>query len=160
MSPSHAMRTMLTSPKSPFRSMMRKLSFSRKSAPNGRKNPSLLNILARWPVSTGRHSPTKLSHAPQIAMLLSGSSTKKGTWSHSWKYQSYCLESYLTLLMAQWVDMKALENKKHASLLCFFDSLGAIRQISFLESASSRVVTHKHALSAWFFSFHVYPLSY
>ena len=54
-----------------------------------------------------------------------------------------------TLLMAQWVDMEVLENKNHASLLCFFfDSLGAIRQISSLELASSRVVTHPHALSA------------
>ena len=52
--------------------------------------------------------------------------------------------------MAQWVDMEALENKNHASLLCFFDSLGAIRKISCLESASRRVVTHQHALSVWF----------
>ena len=56
--------------------------------------------------------------------------------------------SYITLLMAQWVDMEALENKNHASLLYFFDSLGAILQISSLESASSWVVTHQHALSA------------
>ena len=52
------------------------------------------------------------------------------------------------LLMAQWVDTEALENKNHASLLCSFDYLRAIRQISSLESASSRVVTHRHALSA------------
>ena len=32
--------------------------------------------------------------------------------------------------MAQWVDMEALENKNDASLSCFFDSLGAVRQIS------------------------------
>ena len=57
-------------------------------------------------------------------------------------------EVRLTLLMVQWVDMKALENKNHASLVCFFDSLGAIRQISSLEPASSRVVTNQHALSA------------
>ena len=50
--------------------------------------------------------------------------------------------------MAQWVDMEALENKNHASPLCFFDSMGAIRKISCLESASSKVVTHRHALSA------------
>ena len=37
-----------------------------------------------------------------------------------------------------------------------FLTLGAARQISSLESASSRVVTHRHAFSAWFF--HVYPL--
>ena len=54
----------------------------------------------------------------------------------------------LTLLMAQWADMEASENKNHASLSCFYDSLGAIRQISYLESASSRVATHRHALSA------------
>ena len=54
----------------------------------------------------------------------------------------------LTLLMAQWVDMEVLEYKNHASLVCFVYSLGAIRQISSLESASSRVVTHQHALSA------------
>ena len=53
----------------------------------------------------------------------------------------------LTLLMAQWVDMRALENKNHASLM-LFESLGAIRQISSHESVSSRVVTHRHALSA------------
>ena len=32
--------------------------------------------------------------------------------------------------MAQWVDMEALENKNHASLACYFDSLGVVRQIS------------------------------
>ena len=52
--------------------------------------------------------------------------------------------------MAQWADMEALENKYHASLSWFFDSLGAIRQISSLGSASSRVVTHRHKLSVWF----------
>ena len=36
----------------------------------------------------------------------------------------------LTLIMAQWVDMEALENKNHAFLSWFFDSLGTIRQIS------------------------------
>ena len=41
--------------------------------------------------------------------------------------------AFITLLMAQWVDMEALENKNHASLLCFFDSMGAIRRISSLE---------------------------
>ena len=55
--------------------------------------------------------------------------------------------------MAQWVDMGALENRNHASLLWFFDSLGAIRHISSLESASSRIVRHRYALSAWFFSY-------
>ena len=50
--------------------------------------------------------------------------------------------------MVQWVGMVALENKNHAPLLCFFGSLDVIRQISSLESASSRVVTHQHALSA------------
>ena len=30
---------------------------------------------------------------------------------------------FLTLLMAQWVDMEALENKNHASLSCFFFTL-------------------------------------
>ena len=39
-----------------------------------------------------------------------------------------------------WIDMEALKSKKHTSLLCLFDSLGAIRQISSLESAASRVV--------------------
>ena len=47
----------------------------------------------------------------------------------------------LTLLMAQWVDMRALENKNHASLM-LFDSLGAIRQISRV------IITHQHVLSA------------
>ena len=56
--------------------------------------------------------------------------------------------SGLTLQMAQWVDMKALEKENHASLVLFFYYLGAIRQISSLESASSRVVMHQHALSA------------
>ena len=56
--------------------------------------------------------------------------------------------------------MEALENTNHASILCFFDSLGAIWQISNHESASIRVLTHRHPLSAWFFSFHVYPLSH
>ena len=54
----------------------------------------------------------------------------------------------LTLLMAQWVDMEALENENHASLLFFFYSLGSIQQLNSLESASSRVVTNQHALSA------------
>ena len=57
-------------------------------------------------------------------------------------------EFYLTLLMDQWVEMEAVENVNHASLLCFFDSLGAVRRISSLESASSRVITHRHAFSA------------
>ena len=35
----------------------------------------------------------------------------------------------LTLLMAQWVDMEALDNRNRTSLQCSFDSLGAIRQI-------------------------------
>ena len=56
--------------------------------------------------------------------------------------------------MAQWVAMEALENKKHAPRSCFFDSLGN------LESATSRVATYRHALSAWFFSVRVYPLSH
>ena len=32
----------------------------------------------------------------------------------------------LTLRLAQWVDMEALGNGNHASLLSFFDSLGAV----------------------------------
>ena len=54
----------------------------------------------------------------------------------------------VTLLMAQWVDMEAFKNGNHASHSCFYDFLGAVRQISGLESASSRVITHRHALSA------------
>ena len=54
---------------------------------------------------------------------------------------------FLTLLMAQSVDMEALESENHASHLCFFDSLGAIRQISSHESALIRMVTHLHGLS-------------
>ena len=50
--------------------------------------------------------------------------------------------------MAQWVDMWALENKNHASFSRLFDSLGAIQQIGCLDSASSIVVTHQHALNA------------
>ena len=40
--------------------------------------------------------------------------------------------------MAQWIDMEVIEKENHASLLWFFYSLGAIRQITSLESASSR----------------------
>ena len=50
--------------------------------------------------------------------------------------------------MAQWVDMEALENKHHASLVCFFESPSAIRHIRSLDSASNRMVTHRHALNA------------
>ena len=67
--------------------------------------------------------------------------------------------------MAQWVDMEALENKNHASLVCFYDSLGAIRQISSLES-----LIRNQPQVGWsgidmrsvrdFFSFCVYPLSH
>ena len=51
----------------------------------------------------------------------------------------------ITLLMAQWVEIAALEN--HASDSCFFNLLGAVLQIDSLESAPSRVITHRHALS-------------
>ena len=64
----------------------------------------------------------------------------------------------VTLLMAQWVGMEALKNENHASHSCFFYSLGAARQVSGLESASKRVVTHRHALSAWFFQLPCLPI--
>ena len=63
----------------------------------------------------------------------------------------------LNLLMAQWVDMKALENISHVS--CFFDSLGAVRRISSLDQPQVRW-SHTDMRSARdFLSFHVYPLS-
>ena len=78
-------------------------------------------------------------------------------------FMAYCkiankgkAERSITLLMAQWADMEALKN--HASLWCFFDFLGAVRQINSLETASSRVVTHRHALSAWFFQLPCLPI--
>ena len=58
------------------------------------------------------------------------------------------LQGKITLLTAQWVDMGALENRNHASLSCFFSTLGAVRQISSGESVSSKVVMRRHALSA------------
>ena len=53
-------------------------------------------------------------------------------------------------VVSEWVDMEALESKNHASLLCFFDSLGAIRQVSSLESAADYQpeVRQRHSLSA------------
>ena len=65
----------------------------------------------------------------------------------------------LTLLIAEWVGMEALENKNHTSPLCFFVSVGAIRQISNLESVSNKVVTHQNALSAWFFQLPRLPIN-
>ena len=63
---------------------------------------------------------------------------------------TYYDEKRLNLLfnpIAQWVDMEVLENKNHVSLM-LFDSLGAVQEINGLQSASSRVITHRHALSA------------
>ena len=62
------------------------------------------------------------------------------------KFDSYFFAQSITLLMAQWV-WRLFEIKSRVFLM-LFDSLGAIRQISSLESASSRVAMHQHALSA------------
>ena len=69
-------------------------------------------------------------------------------WRSESKRPQTIFTIFLTLLMAQWVDMEALENKNHASILCFFTIW--IWQMSSLESASNRVVTHQHALNACF----------
>ena len=53
-----------------------------------------------------------------------------------------------TLLMAQWVEMEVLEIKITCLEHAFFDSMGAVRQISSPKSVSNRVVTQRHALSA------------
>ena len=73
---------------------------------------------------------------------------------------TYYDEKRLNLLfnpIAQWVDMEVLENKNHVSLM-LFDSLGAVQEINGLQSASSRVITHRHALSAWFFELPCPPI--
>ena len=51
----------------------------------------------------------------------------------------------LTLLMAQWVDMEALENKNHASLMLFLTSGRVARTI--MRSVRGFVSFHVHPLS-------------
>ena len=84
---------------------------------------------------------------PVVYLLLTTASSALSLFS-TIKVSFYQMENLLILLMARRVDMETLESTNHESLSCFLTLRVRSEKISRLESASSRVVTHQHSLSA------------